>query len=56
MIIGSIAAEYVMLFISIVYQVIVFYSNYKKNKAQELEDKMKGIIRKKEDYNWFIVY
>ena len=45
-----------MMFISIVYQVVVAFSNYKKNKTQEKEDKIKGIVRKEEDGYWFIVY
>ena len=56
MIIGSIVVEYLMLIVSIVYQVTIALRNYKKEKVQDKLDKSKGIDKEKQDGDWFIVY
>ena len=48
--------EYWMLIVSIVYQVTIAIRNYKKEKAQDELDKSKGIVSKKDEKYWFIVY
>ena len=49
LIIGSIVVEYLMLIVSIVYQVTIAFRIYKKDKAQQELDKSKGIVSKKDD-------